>query len=77
MRVGGNKVKHLSDFYRSELAEIYSPTEIEILFAATTEAVLGFSRTDLLLKKEVNINQSDLIKLYDYSKALRNGIPLQ
>ncbi len=77
MRVGGNKVKHLSDFYRSELAEIYSPTEIEILFAATTEAVLGFSRTDLLLKKEENINQSDLIKLYDYAKALRNGIPLQ
>lgn len=77
MRVAGNKLKHLEDFFLSELSSLYSRPEIDQLFALTAQTHLGFSRTDLLLKKEQNINQSDLLKLYDSAKALKKGEPLQ
>ena len=77
MRVAGNKLKHLVDFYHSELNPVYEPGEIEALLGITVNHVLGFSRTDILQKKEENINQSDLLKLYDYCKELKKNIPLQ
>lgn len=77
MRVAGNKLKHLVDFYHSELSPVYESSEIEALLGVTVNHVLGFSRTEILQKKEENINQSDLLKLYDYCKKLKKHIPLQ
>lgn len=77
MRVAGNKLKHLVDFYHSELTPIYETGEIEALLGITVNHVLGFSKTEILQKKEENINQSDLLKLYDYCKELKKHIPLQ
>lgn len=77
MRVAGNKLKHISDFYFDELSQVYNRPEIEAVLASAAYSVLGFSRSDLQIKKEENINQSDLLKLYDYAKALKNGEPLQ
>ena len=67
----------MSAFYFSELKGIYDEAEIESLLALAAEHYLGFSRTDLLTKANHNINQSELIKLYDCCKALKNGSPLQ
>lgn len=77
MRIAGNKLKHLVDFYHSELNPVYAPGEIEALLGITVNHVLGFSRTEILQKKDENINQSDLLKLYDYCKELKKHIPLQ
>ncbi|MBL7932198.1 MAG: peptide chain release factor N(5)-glutamine methyltransferase [Bacteroidia bacterium] len=77
MRVAGNKLRHISDFYFSELADLYEKPEIEAIVATAFYSVLGFSRSDIQLKKEENVNQSDLLKLYDYAKALKTGQPLQ
>lgn len=77
MRVSGNKLKHVLDFFHAELKEIYPFEEIEELFALAAEHYLGFSKKDLLLKKEENINQSDLIKIYDCGKELKKQIPIQ
>lgn len=77
MRVSGNKVKHMIDFYRSELRGVYPDSEIDAMMQVAFETVLGFSKTDLLRKAEDNINQSDLLKLYDCAKDLKKQIPLQ
>jgi release factor glutamine methyltransferase len=77
MRVSGNKLKHMIDFYRSELQGVYPDSEIEAMMQVAFESVLGFSKTDVLRKTEDNINQSDLLKLYDCAKDLKKHIPLQ
>lgn len=77
MRVAGNKLKHISSFFYSELSDSYPASEIEAMLAFAVESVLGFSKTELVLKAEENINQSDLLKLYDCAKDLKKNIPLQ
>ncbi|PBQ33039.1 protein-(glutamine-N5) methyltransferase, release factor-specific [Sphingobacteriaceae bacterium] len=77
MRIAGNKLKHISDFFYSELREVYPVSEIDAMLAVAVETVLGFSRTEQLSKQEENINQSDLLKLYDCAKDLKKNIPLQ
>lgn len=77
MRVAGNKLRHLIAFFHSELKDSYPSQEIDALFAAAAEHVLGISKTQLLQKTEENINQSDLLKLYDCAKHLKKHIPLQ
>ena len=77
MRVASNKISSISAFYFSELKGHYDVGEIESLLALAAEHYLGFSRSDVLKKADHNINQSELIKLYDCCKALKNGNPLQ
>lgn len=77
MRIAGNKLKHISDFFYTELSEVYPASEIEAMLAVAVETVLGFSRTEQLSKQDENINQSDLLKLYDCAKDLKKNIPLQ
>jgi release factor glutamine methyltransferase len=77
MRIPGNKVKHLRDFFYSELKGVYELSEIDAMFRTAGKEILGFSATDLLRRSEENINQSDLLKLYDCAKDLKKQIPLQ
>jgi release factor glutamine methyltransferase len=77
MRIPGNKLQHLKDFFYSELSGIYERAEIESMFATAAEYYLGFSRTELVTKAGENLNQSDVLKLYDCAKALKKGSPLQ
>lgn len=77
MRVAGNKLKHIIDFFHSELKGIYEDSEIHAMLEVAVESVLGFSKTELLQKTEENINQSDLLKLYDCAKDLKKNIPIQ
>jgi len=77
MRVAGNKLKHIIDFFNTELGGTFPSGEIEAMLSFAVETVLGFSKTQLLQKIEENINQSDLLKLYDCAKGLKKNIPLQ
>lgn len=77
MRVASNKLKHIIDFFYSELDKMYPSPEIEALVNTSVHSFLGYSKTDILLKKEDNVNQSDLLKLYDTCKALKKNVPLQ
>ncbi len=77
MRVAGNKLKHLSDFYSLELSGLYEPSEIQALFHLAAFHLLGFSHSDVARNINENINQSDLINLYDCCKDLKSGIPIQ
>ena len=77
MRIAGNKLTHIMDFFRTELQGHYLDAEIEAMTTLAIESLLGFSKTEMLIKKEENINQSDLLKLYDCAKDLKKNIPLQ
>lgn len=77
MRIAGNKVKHLVSFFHSELAKLYSKSEINEIAFRVFEHFLKFSREDLLLREEEHINQSELLLIYDAVKELALAKPLQ
>ncbi len=77
MRIPGNKLQHLSDFFYSELSGVYDRAEIASMLAEAAHHYLGFSRSDLVTRADENLNQSDVLKLYDCAKALKKGTPLQ
>jgi release factor glutamine methyltransferase len=77
MRIAGNKIKHVADFFHSELASAYDRGEIEAMIGTAIEKFIGFSRAELHSHFNDNINQSDLLKLYDCAKALKRNVPLQ
>ena len=77
MRIASNKVKDLLSFFHSELTHLYATSEIDELAFRVFEHYLGFKREDLNSKLEENINQSELILIYDAAKKLANAEPLQ
>jgi release factor glutamine methyltransferase len=77
MRIRSNRLQDLINFYYSELKDLYDRAEIDSLLAASAHHYLGYSRTDLVTRKNENLNQSDVLKMYDCAKALRSGQPLQ
>jgi len=77
MRVASNKLTDITAFFYSELNGVYAASEIEAMIDTATAHYLGFSKTERLIKANENINQSDLLHLYDCCKALKKNIPLQ
>ena len=77
MRIASNKLKDMISFYFSELKANYETSEIEAMLELAAEQYIGFSKTDLLTKSNENLNQSDVLKLYDCCKALEQNIPIQ
>src|SRR5688572_14991653 len=77
MRIAGNKLRHLRDFFYTELSGIYDEGEIAAIFKIAAEKFLGLNAAQQSKHLEENLNQSDLLKLYDCAKNLRKHIPLQ
>jgi release factor glutamine methyltransferase len=77
MRVADNKLKTLINFFYSELEGLYEGSEIEAMLHLAVEHYLNFSQADIVKRVEENLNQSDLLNLYDCAKALKKNIPLQ
>jgi release factor glutamine methyltransferase len=77
MRIASNKLSELYTFYKNELSSIYDEGELYAIFELVCETYLGFSKTDVRLKLEEKINQSNLINIYNTGVELRKGIPVQ
>ena len=77
MRIPSNKLSDLREFFFSELQGVYPESEIAAMFDEAALHVLGYSRTEVLIRADENVNQSDLLVLYDCAKDLRKHIPLQ
>lgn len=77
MRLASNSLKHLIAFYHSELNSIYESSEIDSILHLVLEHYLGYSKTELVTKKNENLNQSDLLKLYFCCKELKKSTPIQ
>ena len=77
MRVPNNKLSAVRSFFYSTLRSVYPEGETEALFLTAAGHYLGQSRTQLLRDPDQNLNQSDLLLLYDCAKALGRHEPLQ
>jgi release factor glutamine methyltransferase len=77
MKVAGNQVGHISDYYHSELDVLLGRNEVNAILNTVFEHYLGFKRNEWSLRGKENVNQSDLLKLYDCCKELKKGRPLQ
>lgn len=77
MRIASNKIKDILRYFKTELAEVYSANEIDAIAALCFEHYLGFSKTDLLIKQEESLNQSDLLKFSFCVKRLKALEPVQ
>jgi release factor glutamine methyltransferase len=77
MKVASNKVADVLHFYYSELNILYERSEIDAIIKLVFEHYLGFSRNEIQQRINENLNQSDLLKVYDCCKELLTGKPLQ
>mgnify|MGYP000945013401 CR=1 FL=1 len=77
MKIATNKLSDLYEFYKTELSSIYDNDELYAIFELVCEHYLGYSKTDTRLNFNGNLNQSDVLKIYDTGKALKTGAPIQ
>jgi release factor glutamine methyltransferase len=77
MRIASNKLRDMLAFYKTELSGIYSEQELQAVFREVCAHYLGFSASEVHIKLEENLNQSDVLKLYDACLDLKKNIPLQ
>jgi release factor glutamine methyltransferase len=77
MRIASNKLRDMLAFYRTELSGIYDEAELQIIFREVCRHFLGYSNSDVHTKLDDNLNQSDVLKLYDTCLDLKKNIPLQ
>jgi release factor glutamine methyltransferase len=77
MKIASNKLYDLYAFYKSELAVIYEQNELMSIFELVCETYLNYTKADVKQRFHENINQSDLLKIYDTCLELKTGIPIQ
>ena len=77
MKIASNKLSDLYEFYKTELSFVYEDGEMYSIFELVCEHFLGYSKTDTRLNFHGNLNQSDVLKIYDTAKALKTGTPIQ
>lgn len=77
MKIATNKLSDLYEFYKTELLPVYEESELYAIFELVCEHYLGYTKTDTRLKFHENLNQSDVLKIYDTAKALKKGTPIQ
>ncbi len=77
MKIATNKLSDLYKFYKSELVTVYDEDELYAIFELVCEHYLGYAKANTKLKFNENLNQSDVLKIYDTAKALKTGAPIQ
>jgi release factor glutamine methyltransferase len=77
MKIANNQLSSLYTYYKNELSLMYDESELYAIFELVCEKFLNFSRHDLKKHFNENINQSNLINIYNAGVALKKGIPIQ
>ena len=77
MKIAGNQLKHLRDFYFLMLRSQMEDSEIDAQFALVVEHFLGIPKSQLNHQLDAHINQSELLDIYDSCKAIAAGTPVQ
>ncbi len=72
-----NSIKKIISGIKSELKGIYPTEEIDSFIVLIFEDVLGYSRTKLLISLEEEIGGSNLCRIKDIVKDLKNQRPVQ
>lgn len=77
MRVADNHVSTLLDLYRQELAPLHGEREALAMAAMVFQERLGWRNGELFQRKNEQLSESELLKVYMPLKRLRSGEPLQ
>ena len=77
MKVAGNKLAHLSDFFHDELDPLLEKEEVSVIFRKVIAHFLPIKSNEVNLRLNDNLNQSELVEIYDCCKELKKGRPLQ
>ena len=77
MKIASNKLSDIYTFYKSELGTVYEQEELVSIFELVCETYLNYSKSQVKQHFHENINQSDLLKIYDTCLELKTGTPIQ
>jgi release factor glutamine methyltransferase len=77
MKIPSNKVSDIMNYFHGELYSLYEKEEIEKFIEYCFEEFIHFKKTDLLLKQEKTVSESDLLKFHFAVKDLKRGRPIQ
>lgn len=64
-------------FYKNELSSIYDDEELVSIFELVCEHSLHYNKMQVKQNWNENVNQSDLLKIYDIGKQLQTKEPIQ
>jgi release factor glutamine methyltransferase len=77
MRIATNKLSDLYKFYKNQLSSIYDEGELYSIFELVCEKYLNYSKIQVEQRFNENINQSNLINIYNAGVELKKGTPIQ
>lgn len=77
LHIPSNKVRDIERYFITELRDIYAEGEIRMFVRMLFEAFFGWSQTELLLRREETVNQSDLLRFHWAVEDLKHHRPIQ
>ncbi len=77
LRIATNTVDAVLDQYQRDLSPLYTKGEVRAVACAVFHDKLGWDASELLLRRETTLSESELLQVYLPLKRLRTGEPLQ
>lgn len=77
MKIASTKIADIIRYFRQELEELYNAGEVDAFISYCFEIYLNFTGTDLLLKKDDHVSESELLKFSFAVKQLKQHRPIQ
>ncbi|MEO9256915.1 MAG: peptide chain release factor N(5)-glutamine methyltransferase [Crocinitomicaceae bacterium] len=77
MFVQVNTIQACVDYFNASLTSIYSKDEVKQFVFLTFSALFGYSKADLMLKKEDGLSESELLQVRSVVKRLLKHEPIQ
>lgn len=77
MKIATNKLSDLYEFYKNELSLIYDEGELYSIFELVCDKYLNYTNAQVKQYFDENINQSNLINIYNAGIELKKGTPIQ
>src|ERR1035437_10235997 len=77
MKIASNKISDVLRFFQDTLKDIYEKEELETLIAYCFEEYLNIKRSEISLRKNETMSESDLLKFNFAIKDLKQQKPIQ
>ncbi len=77
MKVIDNRAVSVYALFRNELESLYAKEEIETFLFYSFSEYFGFSRSDMVLKKDMRMSESELLKFFRVIRKLKLHVPIQ
>lgn len=77
MKVIDNRAVSVYALFRKELENLYPAEEIKTFLFFSFSEYFGFTRSDMVLKKEMRLSESELLKFFRVIRKLKLHVPIQ